>query len=135
MSGHDAELDQLRTGVSCAAVLERHAPAWRLDRKESTRRALKYRRSEGEIVIVNHNERGWWDPQSSAKGDVFDLVRFLEPGLSFGQVRKALRPFVGLPRLRASALTRFTSQPAAAWDPAPSRRSSMPFASNCSTRV
>ena len=34
--------------------------------------------------------------QGSAKGDVFDLVQFLDPSLNFGQVRKALRPFVGL---------------------------------------
>ena len=43
-------------------LLERLPPVWRLDRVESTRRSLKYRRSKGEIVIVNHDERGWWDP-------------------------------------------------------------------------
>ena len=96
MSGHDAELDQFRQGVSCAVLLERATPPWQLDRKGSTRRALKYRRHEGEVVIVNHDGRGWWDPQGSAKGDVFDLVQFLDPSLNFGQVRKALRPFVGL---------------------------------------
>lgn len=98
MSGHDAELDQFRQGVSCAVLLERATPPWQLDRQGSTRRALKYRRQEGEVVIVNHDGRGWWDPQGSAKGDVFDLVQFLDPGLNFGQVRKALRPFVGLSR-------------------------------------
>jgi hypothetical protein len=96
MPGHDAELDQFRQGVSCAVLLEQATPPWRLDRKGSTRRALKYRRHEGEVVIVNHDGRGWWDPQSSAKGDVFDLVQFLDPGLNFGQVRRTLRPFVGL---------------------------------------
>ena len=96
MSGHDAELDQFRQGVSCAVLLERATPPWQLDRKGSTRRALKYRRHEGEVVIVNHDGRGWWDPQGSAKGDVFDLVQFLDPSLNFGQVRKVLRPFVGL---------------------------------------
>ncbi len=79
MSGHDAELDQFRQGVSCAVLLERATPPWQLDRKGSTRRALKYRRHEGEVVIVNHDGRGWWDPQGSAKGDVFDLVQFLDP--------------------------------------------------------
>ena len=127
MSGHDAELDQFRNGVSCAAVLERHSPAWRLDRKESTRRALKYRRSEGEIVIVNHDERGWWDPHSSAKGDVFDLVRFLEPGLNFGQVRKVLRPFIGLPptypEARRAAKRMVPDQPVAGrWNARPRLR-------------
>ncbi len=96
MVGRDAELELLRTGVSCAAVLERLPPAWNLDRKESTRRALKYRRGEGKVVIVNHDGRGWWDPLSSAKGDVFDLVQFLDPSLNFGQVRQVLRPFVGV---------------------------------------
>jgi uncharacterized delta-60 repeat protein len=82
--------------VSCAALLEGWAPSWRLDRKESTRRALKYRREEG-VLIVNHDGRGWWDPQSTAKGDIFDLVQYLDPNLNFGQVRRELRRFVGVP--------------------------------------
>ena len=96
MSGQDAELDVFRSQVSCAALLERSTPAWRLDKRGSTRRALKYRRGEGEIIIVNHDERGWWDPLSQAKGDVFDLVRHLDPALTFSQVRMALRGFVGI---------------------------------------
>ena len=112
MSGHDAELDQFRQGVSCADLLEQATPPWQLDRKGSTRRALKYRRQEGEVVIVNHDGRGWWDPQGSAKGDVFDLVQFLDPGLNFGQVRKALRPYVGLAPTYPEALPkRGVSQP------------------------
>ena len=96
MTGQDAEIELFRQGVSCAALLERLPPPWRLDRQESTRRALKYRRGEGEVLIVNHDERGWWDPQSSAKGDVFSLVQHLDPSLNFGQVRQVLRPFVGM---------------------------------------
>ena len=96
MAGQDAELELIRNGVNCAALLEQLAPAWRLDRKGSTRRALKYRRGEGEILIVNHEGRGWWDPHSSAKGDVFDLVQFLDPRLNFGQVRQVLRRLVGV---------------------------------------
>ena len=96
MIGQDAELEQLRLGISCAALLERGRPAWSLDKRGSTRRALKYRRGAGEILIVNHDGRGWWDPHSSAKGDVFDLVRFLEPGLNFRQVRQVLRPLIGI---------------------------------------
>ena len=38
------EVDQLKAEVHCATVLERLPPPWRLDRRESTRRALKYRR-------------------------------------------------------------------------------------------
>ena len=55
---NDAELDLLRRGVSCAAVMERLG-GWRLDRRESTRRALKYRRGTGEVITVNHEDRGW----------------------------------------------------------------------------
>ena len=93
---HDAELDELRAGVSCAVLLERHPPPWQLDKGESTRRCLKYRRGEGEIILVTHEGRGWWDPGSTAKGDVFSLVQHLEPGLNLGQVRKVLRPLAGV---------------------------------------
>ena len=92
----DAELELFRQGVNCAAVLERMAGGWRLDVRESTRRALKYRRGEGEIIIVNHDGRGWWDATGSAKGDVFNLVQHLNPSLNFGAVRKMLRSFVGV---------------------------------------
>ncbi len=106
----DAELDVFRQAVNCAAVLERMAGGWKLDVRESTKNALKYRRGAGEIIIVNHDGRGWWDATSTAKGDVFNLVQHLEPSLNFGQVRKLLRGFVGLapaypevPRKRVSA--------------------------------
>ena len=92
----DSEIETLKRDVSCAALLERQTPAWKLDYRQSTKRALKYRRNEGEVLIVNHDERGWWDPQSSAKGDVFLLVQHLEPGLNFGQVRQLLRRFIGV---------------------------------------
>jgi hypothetical protein len=97
MGREDDELALFRTSVSCAALLERLPPAWQLDRKQSTRRALKYRRGTGEVLIVNHDEKGWWDPHSTAKGDVFDLVKHLEPDRNFGQVLQVLRRFVGLP--------------------------------------
>jgi hypothetical protein len=82
--------------LHCAVVLEQTSPCWKLDRKESTKLSLKYRRGKGEILIVSHAGRGWWDPTSDAKGDVFRLVQRLEPGLSFGNVRKRLRAFAGL---------------------------------------
>ena len=81
--------------MNCAAVLESMA-GWKLDTRQSTRRALKYRRGEGEILIVNHDGRGWWDPTGDAKGDVFNLVQHLDPSLNFGQVRQVLRRFVGV---------------------------------------
>ena len=96
MSGHDTELDQLRAGVSCAALLEQLQPGWMLDKEGSTPKCLKYRRGAGEVLIVNHGGRGWWDPMSDAKGDVFSLTQHLDPALNFGQVRKLLRGMVGI---------------------------------------
>ncbi|MGI4943450.1 MAG: hypothetical protein ACRYHQ_23275 [Janthinobacterium lividum] len=56
MSGQDAELEQLRAGVSCAVLLERNG--YQVDEKESTRGSQKWRRGTGEIVIVSHEGRG-----------------------------------------------------------------------------
>ncbi len=75
MTGQDAELEQLRAGVSCAVLLERNG--YQVDEKESTRGSQKWRRGAGEIVIVSHEGRGWWDPQRpgndrTGKGDVDD---------------------------------------------------------------
>jgi hypothetical protein len=92
----DPEIEDLRDKVHCAVVLERMPPSWKLDRKESTKLSLKYRRGKGEILIVNHGGKGWWDPTSDAKGDVFALVQRLEPEINFGHVRKRLREFAGL---------------------------------------
>src|ERR1700729_3201217 len=92
----DPEIEELRDKVHCAVVLERTLPPWMLDRKESTKHSLKYRRGKGEILIVSHGGKGWWDPTSEARVDVFGLVQRLEPGLNFGHVRKRLREFAGL---------------------------------------
>ena len=107
--------------MSCAVLLERLPPVWRFDRAGSTRRSLKYRRGEAEILIVNHDGRGWWDPLSEAKGDIFSLVQHLDPGLSFGAARRMLLDFVGiLPSFPATLRARRTqaSQPpvAARWE-------------------
>jgi hypothetical protein len=91
MNPNHPELDQLREKVNCGAVLERVETPWRLDRKESTKGCLKYRRGKGEILIVNHGGRGWCDPQSEHKGDVFDLVQFLDPRINFGDGDPAAR--------------------------------------------
>ncbi|MGX9394071.1 DUF3991 domain-containing protein (plasmid) [Nitrobacteraceae bacterium UC4446_H13] len=69
------DIDALREKVPCASLLEK--AGWKVDLKESTRDAAKYRRGEGQIVIVIHNGRGWFDPMSQAKGDVFKLAEHL----------------------------------------------------------
>ena len=104
MSRQEEEVERLKASVSCAALLEHLTPTWRLDRAESTRRSLKYRRGAGEIVIVTHGGRGWWDPLSEAKGDIFTLVRHFDPGLSFAEAQRVLRGFVGLAPVFPEAL-------------------------------
>ena len=96
MTATDAEIETLKRDVSCATLLERLPPPWTLDKRESTRHALKYRRGAGEILIVNHDQRGWWDPHSDARGDVCSLVQHLDRSLHFGHVRQVLRRFAGV---------------------------------------
>lgn len=85
------ELEALRAKVSCEAVLER--AGYEIDLKESTHRAVKYRRS-GSIVIVTHDGRGWFDPLSDEKGDVFGLAIFLEK-IPFPSAAEAVASLVG----------------------------------------
>ncbi|WP_423748623.1 DUF3991 domain-containing protein [Agrobacterium tumefaciens] len=86
------EIEMLRTQVPCAAVLE--TAGFAQDVKESTRRAVKFRRS-GEIIIVTHEGRGWFDPLSEAKGDVFALVTHLDH-LTFPESIVRVAALVGL---------------------------------------
>jgi hypothetical protein len=86
------EIETLRDKVPCAAVLEREG--WTVDVKESTTRAVKYRRGAGEIIIVIHNGRGWFDPLSDSKGDVFTLAGYLA-GIGFPAAVEAVRGLVG----------------------------------------
>lgn len=86
-----AELEGLKDKVPCAAVLERAGFA--LDVKESTRKAMKYRR-EASIIIVIHDGKGWFDPLSDDKGDVFRLVEHLE-GVSFVEAMNDVASLVG----------------------------------------
>ena len=92
MKDPQREIEELRAGVSCATVLERASPPWRLDRHESSQHCLKYRRAAGEIVIVTHGGAGWWDPNSEAKGDVFSLVQHLEPSPQFRRGPQGVAP-------------------------------------------
>jgi len=83
------EVRALREQVSCVVLLERLGVGWALDKAESTRNCLKYRRGSA-VLIVNHQGRGWWDPHRAwddrqGRGDVFTLVQHLRPGLNFGE--------------------------------------------------
>ncbi|WP_413814304.1 hypothetical protein [Bosea sp. Root483D1] len=75
------EVEELRYRVACAAVLEKSGFA--IDVKVSTRRAVKYRRGDA-VIIVIHEGRGWFDPFSDAKGDVYTLVAHLD-GVGFAE--------------------------------------------------
>ncbi|UES41956.1 DUF3991 and toprim domain-containing protein [Roseibium aggregatum] len=86
-----AELEDLRGKVACSAVLE--TAGFAVDVKESTRRAVKYRRG-GDIIIVIHDGQGWFDPLSDAKGDVFRLVEHLD-GLPFAAALYVVADLVG----------------------------------------
>jgi subtilisin family serine protease len=86
-----AELEELKNKVTCAAVLEREGFA--LDVKESTRKAMKYRR-DGAIIIVIHGGKGWFDPLSDGKGDIFSLVERLK-GCAFSEARHEVAELVG----------------------------------------
>lgn len=85
------DLGELKDKVPCAAVLEREGFA--IDLKESTRKAMKYRR-EAAIVIVIHAGKGWFDPLSDGKGDVFGLVVHLR-GCSFVKAMNEVAALVG----------------------------------------
>ena len=86
------KLGELRDRVPCAALLEQAGFA--IDVKESTRKALKYRRG-AEIVIVIHGGRGWFDPLSDAKGDVFGLAEHLD-GVTFVEALDRVADLVGV---------------------------------------
>ncbi len=86
-----ADLEDLRGKVPCSAVLEQDGFA--LDLKESTRKAMKYRR-DAEIIIVIHDGMGWFDPLGDDKGDVFKLVEYLH-GVRFVEAMHEVAALVG----------------------------------------
>lgn len=86
-----ADLEELRGQVPCSAVLEEAGFA--LDRKESTRKAMKFRRN-AEIIIVIHDGNGWFDPLGDGKGDVFNLVGHLQ-GVRFVEAMHVVADLVG----------------------------------------
>ncbi|WP_054313296.1 DUF3991 and TOPRIM domain-containing protein [Mesorhizobium sp. 1M-11] len=85
------DIEELRERVLCAAVLEKAGFA--IDLKESTRKAVKYRRGD-DIIIVIHDGKGWFDPLSDVKGDVFNLVEHLDD-IGFAEVLQRVSELVG----------------------------------------
>lgn len=77
--------------VSCEVMQER--AGYEIDLKESTRRAVKYRRG-GDIVIVTHAGRGWFNPLGEEKGDIFCLAMFLD-NTPFPSAVEAVKSLVG----------------------------------------
>lgn len=86
-----SKVEGLKNRVPCAAVLERAGFA--VDLKESTGRAVKHRRGD-DIIIVIHDGKGWFDPLSDAKGDVFSLIQHLD-GVEFVEALDIAAELVG----------------------------------------
>ena len=86
-----AELEELKEKVPCGAVLDHRG--FSLDLKESTRKAMKYRRGDA-IIIVIHDGKGWFDPLSDAKGDVYSLIQHLD-GCDFPEAFVQVASLVG----------------------------------------
>ncbi|PZM16479.1 DUF3991 and TOPRIM domain-containing protein [Rhizobium tubonense] len=112
------EIEKIRDQVSCGTVLQQ--AGFRVDVRESTPRAVKYRRS-GEIAIVTHGGRGWFDPLSDNKGDVFGLHAWLQPG-DFRATLQAVAALAGIQ----------PSQPA--WEPRGLRRTDADITARWSAR-
>lgn len=109
------EIEELRQKVGCAALLEKDG--WKVDVKESTRRAIKYRR-DSNIIIVIHEGRGWFDPLSPAKGDVFSLAEHLgSAGFSdaYERVAEAVGFVPGTPVWRRPARSKALGSIAERW--------------------
>ncbi|AOX21615.1 DUF3991 and TOPRIM domain-containing protein [Kozakia baliensis] len=114
------ELQEFRDSVNCSTVLEKEG--FRLDRAATAQRSarnLKFRRGEGEIVIVNHEGKGWWSPSdSTSKGDVIKLMQFLHPDMNLGHVRRELRDMIGMqPTYEVRERTKETPRPEVQRDP------------------
>jgi len=85
------EIAQLREHVSCSTVLLQ--AGFTKDLKESSKKAVKYR-DQTRIIIVTHNDMGWFDPRSDKKGDVFSLLQEIY-NLTFPQALEKAVSFAG----------------------------------------
>lgn len=93
------DIDEIKSKVMCSAVLD--SLGWQVDLRESTPKAIKYRRADGEVIVVIHDGRGWFDPRSEAKGDVFSLAQHLGAD-GFGAAIEAVAKLVGVLPLEPS---------------------------------
>jgi hypothetical protein len=89
---NERDKERIKAQVPCSALLEN--AGWKVDPRESTPKAVKYRRGEGEILIVIHHGRGWFDPMSPAKGDVFSLAQHLGAA-DFSSALRAVADLIG----------------------------------------
>lgn len=109
----DPEFEHLRETVRCETVLEQ--AGWTYDRSESSSGAQKFRAGAGEIIIVTHDGRGWWQPL--AKGDGLGEERgdvlALDHGCMVARWGMSGSAFVRLPALRHGWRTRRGSDPIA----------------------
>lgn len=103
--------DEIKAKVSCSSLLE--SDGWKVDLRESTSKSIKYRRGEGEIIIVIHQGRGWFDPTSEAKGDVFSLAERLG-ATDFNSALKVVADLVGYEPSAPAWQRRARRHPAAA---------------------
>ncbi len=101
------KLEELRDRVPCSTLLQQ--AGFSIDVKESTRKAVKYRRG-AEIIIIIHGGRGWFDPLSDAKGDVFGLAEHLD-GVTFIEALDRVANLVGV-IVRDPAWSRPAGKPA-----------------------
>lgn len=85
------DVSHLKGKVLCSAVLE--TAGFAVDLKESTSRAIKFRRG-ADIIIVIHDGKGWFDPLSESKGDVLSLIQHLD-GASFAEALALAAGLVG----------------------------------------
>ena len=96
------DISHLKGKVHCSAVLE--TAGFAVDLKQSTRRAIKFRRGD-DIIIVIHDGKGWFDPLSEAKGNVLSLIQHLD-SVAFTEALARAAELVGtttLPRLNRAA--------------------------------
>lgn len=93
----DSELEAFKTGINLTAYMAAEH-GYQLDRKESSRNSAVMRGADGDKLIVARGHDGHWIYFSvrddADHGSIIDFLQKRRPG-SLGQVRQALRPWIG----------------------------------------